>query len=177
VVSLMFLIGCGKQSGLPVESSMQGVHYYFPKVSIVMKTEFTEKCQFSENSGWYKKKLLSDMKESTYFLEVSQKKQPYQISVTYTQYTYTSWGSKVVSWFTPSAVFGGIDLDIGYELVIRITHHGREIEKYIYKEDYVSKTCDVHTEGKRFFEKSINNFLKNLPYKSKMKKIKVNKKD
>ena len=83
----------------------------------------------------------------------------------------------MVSWITPAGLFGGLDLDIEYVLLIRVMHYGKEIEKYLYKEEYVSKACNVHREGKRFFEKSINKFLKILPYKSKLKKIKVKKKD
>ena len=176
-VLLLFVSGCGKQSGLPMTTPEKDVHYYFPKVSIAMKADFSEQCQWSENRDWYKNKLLSKMQESSYFLEVSEKKQPYQILVTYTQYTYTSWGSKVVSWITPAGLFGGLDLDIEYALLIRVMHYGKEIEKYLYREEYISKACNVHREGKRFFEKSINKFLKILPYKSKLKKIKVKKKD
>jgi uncharacterized protein YceK len=177
LVLLLLLSGCASQNGLPMEGAEEGVHYYFPKVSLSMNENFAERCEWSENRKWYKKTLLLDMKKSSYFLDVSEEKQPYHLAVTYTQYTYTSWGSKVVSWVTPAALFGGLDLDIEYELLIRITHHGKEIEKYLYKEDYVSKACSVHKEGKRFFEKSINAFLKTLPYKSKMKKIRVKSED
>jgi len=175
-VLLLFMSGCGKQSGLPMTTPEKDVHYYFPKVSIAMKENFYEVCKSSENRGWYKKRLLDEMQKSTYFLDVSQKKQAYHIAVTYNQYTYTSWGSKVVSWFTPTILFGGLDLDIAYELRIRITHRGKEVEKYLYEEEYVSKACDVHKEGKKFFEKSIRQFLKTLPYKSKMKRIRVKQK-
>ena len=175
-VLLLFVSGCAKQSGLPMVSSEKGVHYYFPKVSIAMKANFYEACKLSENRGWYKKRLFDEMQKSTYFLEVSQKKQAYHMSVTYNQYTHTSWASKVVSWLTPAVLFGGLDLDISYELRIRIIHHGKEIEKYLYEEEYVSEACDVHKEGKSFFEKSIRQFLKTLPYKSKMKRIRVKQK-
>jgi len=177
LVLLLFIYGCGKQDGLPIVSAEQDVHYYFPKVSVSVKKIFYENRQSGEDEKWYTDRFISLLKESTYFLDVSEQKSPYHISVKYQQYTYTSWGTKIVSWITPAVLFGGIDLDMGYEFVIQIKHNGKELEKYVYKEDYTGKWGDVPKEGKRFFEKSMKVFLKTLPYKSKMKHIKISKKD
>ena len=177
IVWVLFISGCGMTKGLPLSSSEKGVYYYFPKVSVSMKKIFYENSKSGENEKWYTDRFIFLLKESTYFLDVGEKKRAYHMLVKYRQYTYTSWGTKIVSFFTPAVLFGGIDLDMCYELVIQIRHNGKELEKYVYEEDYTGKWGDVPKEGKKFFEKSMKVFLKTLPHKSKMKHIKISKKD
>ena len=173
VLALVILAGCMPR-GVPVPNAPKGSLYFFPKVGVVVKSDFAiNQTDDTETQAQYQKKAIVLLKKSGYFLDVGEQKRNTMILITYHQYQLHFFQSLLEEALVGWIPFSNVKKEVAYILTIKVQQNGKTIEQYRYEKNFEETRRRIITLGDRFFEASMKRFLKKLAIQSKMKKIEI----
>ena len=171
VVLLLFLDGCGSR-GLPVSDAPKGTIYCYPRVGVEVKSDFViNRKDDGETQRYYRKKTISLLQRSGYFLGVSDQKREYMILVDYRQYQHHFFSSLLEEALTGWIPFSNLKKEVTYVLVIKIEKNGKAMERYRYEKSFKDTRGAIIRLGEKFFDASMKIFLEKIAAGSRMKRI------
>lgn len=173
--AILFLSGCASSQGLPVKDSQKGVSYYFPRTGVSLTRSFDAEMIDDRNStdAYYRQRAVTLLKQSGYFLDISEHKRPYMIRIKYHHYVYTPMTEELLSLFSPINALFGPTLEMGLDLDMEVLDHRKIIARYHYQKRFEAKRDEVKKIAETFFDDSMKTFLDALAHQSGLKPIAV----